>query len=321
MITSFFRIIKYGIQNFTRNGWLSVAASAIMVMTLIVFVGLAMFDAISKAAINSVQDKIDISVYFKSGVSEEIIFDFQGELSASAEVKSVEYISQEKALELFKERHESDETISQALEELNGNPLLASLTIKANDPNDYAKIDFQVGEIEKTFIGSESIQLDGEKDDPVSVELVDKVTFTQNQLVIERLTKIIDTFQNIGLGTTLLLSIIAILITFNTIRLAIYSNRQEVGIMRLVGATNAFINGPYLVTGILYGIVAAVVSILIVIPIVRVATPHVMALIPEMNLQVHFEKNILSFFLVQLLAGALLGALSSAIAIRKYLKL
>jgi cell division transport system permease protein len=321
MITSLSRIIKYGLKNFVRNGWLSVATTVIMTLTLLVFISLAVFDVISETAIKSVQEKIDISIYFKQEVSEEVINEFEEKVSTIPQVKSVEYISQEKAFELFSERHKDDQTISQALAELGSNPLLASLTIKAHDPSEYSIIDEQIKSLEEDFVGSTSIDDEDEGESLSNTAIIDKVTFAQNQLVIERLTKIINTLQNIGLGATLLLSVIAVLITFNTIRLAIYSNREELGIMRLVGATNAFINGPYLVTGILYGVIAALASLLIVFPIINLASPHVHSLIPELNLREHFQQNIGGFLMLQLFVGILMGAASSFIAIRKYLKL
>src|SRR3989344_297107 len=115
MITSLSRILKYGFQNFIRNGWLSVATIAVMVLTLLVFLSLAFFDVISKTAIVSLQDKIDISVYFKHDVPEDQILDLSKEMEALGEVKSVEYVSQDKALALFKEEHKNDAIIPQAL--------------------------------------------------------------------------------------------------------------------------------------------------------------------------------------------------------------
>jgi len=329
MITSFLRIIKYGFQNFTRNGWLSIATTAIVTMTLLVLMSLMIFDVISETALRSVQEKIDISVYFRPEIAEETIRDFENRLGAISEIKSIEYISSDRALEIFRERHVGDATVSQAIEELNGNPLLASLVIKAHSPDDYALIDKRIRDIDQAFVGNLDVPVaDDSGDSPKDREIeltpvttIDKVTFTENQLVIERLTKIINTLQTIGLGVTLMLAAIAILITFNTVRLAIYSNREELGVMRLVGAANSFINGPYLITGVLYGIVAAIVSVLVALPFVRLADPQISALIPELSLASYFNQNLIRLLGLQIIVGALLGAVSSAIAIRKYLKI
>ena len=302
MITSLARIIKYGFQNFVRNGWLSVATIAVMVLTLTMFIGLAFFDAISKTAIVELQDKIDISVYFKPEAVEEDIADIRSQLEKFPEVKLVEYISRDEALAIFKQEHEGEEIVSQAVDILGSNPLLASLNIKANNPDQYPVI--------AAYLENENFSV-----------TIKEVTYSKSRGAIDRLARIVDTFQNIGFGMTIVLSLIAVLITFNTIRLAIYSNREELGIMRLVGAANKFINGPYLVNGILYGVVAAIISIVIFIPLTNFMSPYVNALIPKMVLKDYFYGNFLKFLGLQLVAGVLLGAASSAIAIRRYLKL
>lgn len=302
MITSLVRIIRFGFQNFVRNGLLSVATVAIVSLTLIMILSLVFFDKISATAIQSLQDKIDISVYFKLETADEDILELERRLSALEEVKSVEFVSREKALATFKERHADDAEITQALEELGDNPLLASLNIKATDPDKFKVI--------AAYLENEAF-----------TDLIDRVTYSENRLAIERLSRFIRTFQSVGFGITIVLSLIAVLITFNTVRLAIYSNREELSVMRLVGAANSFINGPYVVDGILYGAIAAIVSILIAIPAIHFADPKILALIPEMNLKSYFYGGLAKLLLFQLGIGAALGAFSSIIAVRKYLKI
>ena len=300
MITTLFRIIRYGFQSFWRNGWLSVATIMVMVLALLVFLGLLLFGVITEKAIITLQDKIDISVYFKHGLNIDEISKIQKSVEALAEVRSVEYISAEKALTVFKARHEADATIGKALEELNENPLVASLNVKAKDPKDYEKI--------ANYLQNDKLK-----------SSIDKVTYSQNQLAITRLIKIADTASAAGLAITLILAFIASVVTFNTVRLAIYSSREEIGIMRLVGASNAYIRGPYLVEGMLYGLISAVLAIIIIAPILNMATPYIVALIPEMNLSAYFYSNLISLLSYSMLAGIVLGTFSSYIAIRRYL--
>src|SRR3989344_5181708 len=231
MATLFFRVLKYGLQNFWRNGWLSTATVAVMVIALLMFLGLRIFDAIMVQALASVRDKIDISVYFKTNTPEDEILKIQRSLQSLPEVKQVEYISRDKALDLFKEKHQDDPTVSQALTEIGENPLSASLNIKADDPEQYGVI--------ASYLEADAFKPYFEKP-PVSA---------QNQVVIERLVRIVNAVETSGFALTALLALVAGLVTFNTIRLAIYSNREEIGIMRLVGASNALIRGPYLVDG------------------------------------------------------------------------
>jgi len=302
MLTTLFRIIKYGFLGFWRNGWLSTATLSIIVLALLVFEGLIISNVLTKTALTSLQEKIDISVYFKINTPEDDILKIKKSLESLAEVKGVEYISRDRALEIFKERHKDEPTITQSLEELKENPLLASLNIKAHDPKEYVtiadyleKADFKVW--------------------------FEKVTYAQNAIVIERLGRIIDTAKKGGLILIIFLALIAVLITFNTIRLAIYSSREEISIMRLVGASNSFIRGPYVVEGIIYGLVAGILSVIIAAPIVYFVSPYVKIFISEMDLWTYFTSYLIGILGYQLLFGIGLGVISSVIAIRKYLRI
>lgn len=301
MLTVLSRIIKYGILGFWRNGWLSTATLSIIILALLVFESLILFNVITKTALSALQDKIDISVYFKIESPEDEILKTKRALESLSEVKNVEYISRDMALEIFKTRHADDPAISQSLEELQSNPLLASLNVKAHDPQKYAII--------ANYLENASFK-----------NFFEKVTYAQNAMIIERLGRIIDTAEKGGLILIVFLVLIAILVTFNTIRLAIYSSREEIGIMRLVGASNTFIRGPYLVEGIIYGIIGGVLSIAIAAPIVYFVAPYIKIFIPEMDLWNYFNFYLIMLLGYQLLFGIGLGVISSFIAVRKYLR-
>ncbi len=300
MFTALTRVIKYGLQNFSRNLWLSGATLAIMILTLLVAEGLILFNAAARVALLSIQDKIDVSLYMKPEVVEDNILAIKSDIEKLTEVKSVVYVSREKALDLFLERRGNDPTVTQALEELGENPLLASLNIKAKDPKDYSKIVAYA--------------------DEYLSENVEKVSYVETQLVIDRLIRITDTVKTFGIALNIFLALIAIIVTFNTISLAIYSNREEVGIMRLVGASNRFIRGPYFVTGVLYGFLGAVASIVIAAPFIFASSPLLSAILPEFQLHVYFYTHFFSLFFYLVLVGAVLGVISSMIAISRYLK-
>ncbi len=301
MFTALSRIIKYGFVGFWRNGWLSTATISIIVIALIVFEGLIIFRVLTETALTALQDKIDISVYFKSDVPEDEILKIKSSLESLAEVKSVEYISKDEALKAFSEKHQSDSAIAQSLQELQDNPLLASFNIKAYDPKKYSTI--------ADYLNNASF-----KDE------FQKITYAQNAIVIDRLTKIIDTTEKGVLALIVLLALVAILVTFNTIRLAIYSSREEIGIMRLVGASNALIRGPYLVEGIIYGVIAAILSVAVTAPFVYFSSPYIKIFIPEMNLGMYFSSHLVTLLGYQLIFGIVLGVISSGIAVRKYLR-
>lgn len=289
-------------QGFLRNAWLSIPALSVMTLVLFVFLSLIVFNVLTNNAIDILKDKIDISVYFQNNISEDDIFKLQRSLESLSEVKEVEYVSRAEALKLFQERHKEDETISQALEVLAENPLSASLNIKAQDPRDYPVI--------VAYLNNENLNT-----------LVDQVTYNQNQLVINRLANIVDTAGRIGIALTAILAVVAIVVTLNTITLTIYSMRDEIGVMRLVGAANRFIRGPYIVQGMLYGFFAAIFSLLLMMPFISVATPYVKVLMPEVNLSEYFYGNMLGLLGYQTLFGVSLGIISSVIAVRRYLKI
>jgi len=302
MFVSLFRIIKYGIQSFLRNSWLSVSTISIMILTLFVFEGLVLFNVIGKQALRSIQEKVDISVYFKSNVPEDSILNVKRSLESLDEVKEVEYVSREKALADFKERHKDEETIVQTLDELNDNPLLASLNVKAQELNQYDTIA-------------------GYLETPSLKDIVEKVTYAQNKVVIDRLSSWIRTLNQTIVALTIFLAFVAITVTFNTIRLTIFSMSEQISIMRLVGASNGFIRGPFVVEGFIYGLAAAAISFAIFIPVIGFASPHLSSFISEIDLNNYFREHWLGILGYQLLFGLVLSVISSVIAIRRYLRI
>ncbi|MGB9608978.1 MAG: cell division protein FtsX [Minisyncoccia bacterium] len=279
----------------------SIATVGTMIVALSVFLGLILFNVMTNKAIELVQDKIDISVYFKSTTPEDEILNIKQSLESLPEIKSVEYVSKDKALEIFKQNHKNDETIMQAVSELNTNPLVASLNIRAKDPSQYALI--------ANYITSSNLN-----------NFIDSLSYSKNQVVIDRLVSIIHNINQAGFVITLVLALVAGLVIFNTIRLAIYSNREEIAIMRAVGASNTFVRGPYMMGGIFAGIIAAIISIIIFIPTVYFSNPYLKIFIPNFDIFSYFISNLLTLTFYQLIFGIVIGAFSSLIAVRKYLK-
>ena len=302
MLTTASRLIRYGTQTFWRQRLLSIATMVVILLALLVFEGLIISGVIANTAINSIQDKIDISIYFKAEASEDQMLQIKNNVEGRVEVESVEYISRDEALAMFRERHKDDETISRAVEELEENPLSASLNIKATDPSKYSIIADYLN-------------------NSVPAELVENITYNQNQVVIDRLASIIEVSRQVGLLAALFLTIVAILVAFNTILLGIYSNRDEISIMRLVGANNVYVRGPFVVMGVIYGVITATISIALASPIIWFAAPYVKLFIPAMDLREYFTSHFFLLYLYQLLFGIGIGVLSSFIAIRRYLKI
>ncbi|MFB6212581.1 MAG: cell division protein FtsX [Candidatus Magasanikbacteria bacterium] len=301
MFLSLWRIIKFGFKNFFRNSWLSISTISVMILTLVVFEGLILFNVVSDNAVEAVKDKVDISVYFQDSASEGDILNIKKTLEGFKEVENVTYISKSKALKRFKKRNPNEEVISKTLDELEGNPLSASLNIKAKELSQYDSI--------ASYLNSDSLK-----------KTVKKVTYGQNELVINRLQSIIQGVNAGVLILTLFLSFLAVVVTLNTISLAIFSNKEQINIMRMVGADNKFIRGPYVVEGVIYGIIAALVSFIIFVPLVNFVSPHIADFITNFSLKDYFNKNTLRLVTYQLIMGVGLGIISSILAVRKYLK-
>lgn len=307
MITVISRVIHYGFKNFWRNGLLSTATTAIVTLSLIVFAGLIFANATTNAIVDFLKDKIDVSVYFQLNTPEDEILSVQKSIQLLPEVRSVEYLSAEQALQIFKERHKDEPDITQSLEQLNGNPFEASLDIKAHDPGQYAAIAEYLNK-------------------PELRQYIDKVNYFQNQKAIDNLAGIVKNVDRAGLLITVFLSLIAGLVVFNTIRLVIYSNRDEISIMRAVGASNAFVRGPYVVEGILIGLIAAVISLVLILltflvsPFIYQASTSFDVSIPGFSINEFFYHNFLKLLLYQVLFGVLLTSISSFFAVRRYLK-
>lgn len=305
MWTAFKRIVRGGVVGFWRNAFVSLAAIFVMTVTLFV-IGIVLFmGTLLDASLAQLQQKVDINVYFVTTAPEEDIFALQSSLEALPEVAEVSYTSRSQALEQFRARHEGDELTIQALEELGENPLGASLSIRAEETSQYSGI--------AAFLTAQQDVASGEG------VLIDRINYFDNQDAIERLTAIIGGVEQFGFVSMIVLVAASILITFNTIRLAIYTMREEISVMRLVGASNMYIRGPFILQGIMYGLMAGVVTLLIFYPLTLWLGP-VTENFFLLNLFDHYISNFGSIFLTIVGSGIVLGAISSIFAIARYLR-
>ncbi|MBU2578167.1 ABC transporter permease [Patescibacteria group bacterium] len=299
------RVIKAGFINFWRNGWVSLATVLVVIITLFSIGSLIFAKAILSSTLAQIQDKVDVSVYFKTDADEQDILALKSKLEKTREVKSVEYISSEQALENFKERHKDNALIMQSLEELESNPLGAVLNVKAKETSQYESI-------------AKSLEISSGLSAETSI--IDKINYYQNRVVIDRLTKILDSTKRLGIIISIILIIISLLVTFNTVRLAIYSSREEIGIMRLVGASGKFISGPFVIEGIMHGIIASIVTMALFYPCTLWLGKMTQNFFGGINIFEYYVSNFVQLFLIILGTGIILGAISSFIAVRRYLK-
>ena len=298
------RVIKGGATSFVRSGSVSFATVLIMTVTLVIVGSLIFLSAILGNTLKSIQDKVDVNVYFMTTAPTSDIFAVKQGLEALPQVASVTYTTREEALADFKERHAQDQLTLQALEELGENPLEASLSIKAHDPSQYEGIVSYLTTSQQTGGVGGSI---------------DRVNYLQNKNVIDRLTNAIAATEKAGLAIVLLFALASVTIALATIRLAIYTAREEIAVMRLVGASNMYIRGPFIVAGIIAGGLAAFIALIIFYTITWYAGNALSSWLGGFNLFSYYLHNFPLIFIVLAGTGIFLGALASWIGVRRYL--
>ena len=300
------RIVKTGFFNFWRNGFVSLSSIVVMIVTLSVIGGLVFLSAILNSTLTEIKNKVDINVYFVTSAGEDQILSLKKTIEGLPEVAEVTYTSREEALVEFRQTHANDEVTLQALDELGDNPLGATLNIRAKDPSQYEGIAKFLTNRTSLSAGSSSV--------------IDKINYFQNKTAIDRLSRIIDSANRLGLVVILVLAIISVIITFNTIRLAIFISRDEISVMRLVGAEQSYIRGPFVVAGLMYGAVAAIITLILFFPATHWLGGATQNFFIGLNVFSYYLKNFGQFFLILVGSGALIGAVSSIFAARKYLK-
>ncbi len=303
MIYSTFRIIKLAWESFWRNVWLSVVTIVILVLTLFLISLTTTLNIVANAAVDSVKEKVDISVFFDPKAQETQVLATRDEIAELNEVKEITYISSEQALLDFQEKHKDDPTISESLEELEENPLGATLVIRAQRLEDYATI--------LTFIEGTTY----------SSLILDK-DFEDTEVVIEKLSRITERIQSIGLTVSIIFIAIAALVIFNTIRITIYTHRDEIGIMKLVGASNWFVRAPFIIESILYALLGTAITLALFYPFISFTAPYINTFFEgyDFSLYSYFSQHFWETMTLQLIIALLLSVISSMVAITRYLK-
>lgn len=298
------RIIKAGWVNFSRGGLVSWAAVLVTTITLSVMVSIILLQTVLYFSLSAIKDKVDVSIYFTVGAPTDQIMLLKSSLEKLPEVASISYTSAEEALKIFRDRHESDYPTIQALDEIGANPLGAYLNIKAKEVNQYESI--------ANFLQSDNALVSS------STSIIDKVNYHQNKLVIDRLNSIISGARKLGFVITLVLVALSIIIMFNTIRLTIFIAKDEISVMRLVGASKIRVNGPFMVEGAIYGIISTVITMVIFWPVTAWFGSQMTSFL-GLNMYDYYVSNFIQIFVIILLSGIFLGIVSSFIAARKYL--
>ena len=300
------RIIKTGLVNFIRNAWLAIAAIAVMSITLTIVLFSVIANATLTQTIKQITDKIDVSVYLKDTVNQKQTDTLISQVKGIENVKSVDYVSKEEALKRYQQQNKDNLDLLLAISQTD-NPLPASLQIKPKDPNQIQQIKDFLEKKEIKELQSEETSYSGDRK-----EAIDKIT---------QATKF---FREAGFIGVIIFAIISMLIIFNTIRMAIFNRRDELAIMRLLGASTWYIRGPFVVETVIYGIVAAIISVTVCNVLFTVSSSAFgassLGLLDITYANQYFAQHFWMILLVQMIIGIFIGATSSVIATRRYLK-
>ncbi|MGB0757060.1 MAG: cell division protein FtsX [Patescibacteria group bacterium] len=302
-LLSLYRIGKFALQNFGRNIWLSIVTITIIVMSLFVMTMLVALNVVVQDTIGGLQKKIDISVYFNPTTTAADVAVIKDNITQLEFVTSVVLVTREEALENFKARYEENSIISRSLDELESNPLGDILVIQTATVDDYKKV--------LAVLSQEELQ-----------QYIQSSDFSDFDTIITRISEVSEKINQIGGVVSLIFIFVMVLVVFNTIRMAIYTHKEEISIMRLVGASGRFIRAPFLLEGLLYALIAVLIVIGTLFPILDAVQPFVGSFFGEgsLDLSLYFRNNFWQVFGLEFVLIALLNIFSTTLALQKYIK-
>lgn len=300
---SFFRVIKFAFQNFWRNFWLSIITISMLVLTLLTINILLVLNVVTERAIDFVEGRIEVSVYFNADVGDERVANTAGYLRSLSQVRDVEVITSEEALDRFKESHAGDETVLASLDEVGENPFGPTLVVKAQSVGDFPFI------------------LDA-LDNPQFRDDIREKDFSNYESIINRIRDTTDRIRFFGLGLSIVFLFIAMLIVFNTVRMGIFTHREEIGIMKLVGASDWFVRSPFLLEVLGYSFVSTVIVAFLTFPMVAIFEDRLTNFFDgrPVELVLYFQEQGFMIFGLQFLFLAFISMVATGFAMRKYLK-
>ncbi len=297
---SLYRIIKFSFQDIARNVWLTIVTITILLLALFSINTLSTVRVISDSAALAIKEKINISLYLKAEAPEPEIIALRDKIASSEKVKSVTYISKQSALESFREKYKNNQEVLSALKELGRNPLSPSLTIMPQDLENSSLLINELRVLENPIIESRD--------------------FSDNAVILEKINNITKRVNEIGLFIIAIFILTSLLVVYNAIRVAIYTHRQEIEIMRLVGASNMFIYMPYIVSAFVYALISILIIISVFYPFLSLLQPYLEVFFTGYNVNIltYFVDNFLVIFGTQFLVVLLINVLATLFAVRKY---
>lgn len=297
---SFFRIIKFGLQDITRNVWLSIVTITILLLALLSINTLLTVRVVSDNAVNAVKEKIDISIYLNPDAPDDAITSLRERLAAIDGVKRVNYTSKQAALEAFRSRYSGNPDILQALRELGNNPLSPSLAIIPSNFDNSANLINKLRQIDSDIIESRD--------------------FSDNTAIVNKIQNITNRVNQVGLIIILIFVLTSLLVVYNSIRVAVYTHRKEIEIMRLVGASNFFVYMPFVFAAFLYAFLSTMIMIAIFYPFLTLLQPYLEVFLSgyNVNLLSYFVYNFWPIFGSQFGAIFIITLFATLFAVRRY---
>lgn len=300
---SLYRIIKFSFQDIARNAWLTIVTITILLLALFSINTLITVRLISDNAVAAIKEKIDISLYLKPETPESEIMALKAKIANSDKVKNVLYISKQSALESFREKYQNNQAILAALKELGRNPLSPSLTII---PKNFEESNLLINELKM-----------------INNPIIESRDFSDNSVILNKINSITKRVNEIGLFIIGIFILVSLLVVYNTIRVAIYTHRQEIEIMRLVGASNFFIYMPYLFSALIYALLSVLIIIAVFYPLLTLLQPYLEVFFMGYNVNIlnYFVDNFLWIFGAQFLVVLAINMIASLFAVRKYARI
>lgn len=300
MLLPFIRVIKFSFQDIARNIWLSLVTVIILVLALFTVNMLLVVQVVGQTAVDAVKDKIDINLYLDSGAQEDEIMALKSRVQSLDEVKGVTYISKAVALENFQAKHQDSPEVLEALRELGKNPLTPTLVIRPVGLDQFDTLLNKLNTIENDIIESRN--------------------FTNYEAMLSKINAITEKVSEAGILLSSIFVFITILVIYNSVRVAIYTHRTEIAIMRLVGASNSFITMPFLMSALIFTLIGVAIIMMIFFPFLSLLQPYLETFFVGYDNDIfnYFYVNAWQIFGLQFLGAAVINLLASLLAVRKY---
>jgi len=300
---SLFRIIKFSFQDIARNIWLTIVTITILLLALFTINMLLTVRVISDNAVTAIKEKINISLYIKAETPESEVMALKAKISDSSRVKNIIYISKQSALETFREKYKNNQAVLAALKELGRNPLSPSLTIV---PNNFDESGMLINELKM-----------------LESPIIESRDFSDNTLILSKINSITKRVNEVALFIILIFILTSLLVVYNAIRVAIYTHRQEIEIMRLVGASNFFVFMPYVVSAFVYALLSVLIVISVFYPFLSLLQPYLEVFFMGYNVDIllYFVDNFFYIFGAQFLVVLSINVVASLFAVRKYARI